>query len=173
LVSITPGAVRVNDPVTAGSALTLPTLTVADEGDDPATFVMATTSVCDPQRLTVDPAWIGYDVVSFPLDPSGSEHVTATVNVPSDAPAGVYEVLLQAKVQITTGTSGTAAPAAAARAIFEITATTPWWDNPRLILALAVIAALAIAWLLRFLIRRSGYTITIHKSGTADEKPAG
>lgn len=162
-VSITPGAVRLNEPVEAGSTVTLPTLRVKNMGSAPATFKMAAVSIRDSERRAVSPDWITYDIASFSLAPSASRQITPTVRVPSDAEAGVYEVLLQASVEVAEDSTGTAAPAAAARAIFTVTTPSPWWQNPVLLIAAGLGLLGGLALLMRFIYRRSGYTIVINK----------
>jgi len=161
-VSITPGAVRLTETVKAGSTVTLPTLEVKNVGDAPATLTMAAMSLRDSQRRSVDASWVTFDTASLPLAAQGSRKVAATVKIPRSAPAGTYEVLLQATVQVAAGPSGTAAPAAASRVVFEVTAIRAWWRNPIVLVAGgAAVALLAVG--LRALVRRSGISITINR----------
>src|SRR5688572_5869860 len=77
--AIEPQRLALVGPVEAGDEDALPTLTVANTGDSPGTFVVQVRSFADPAATPPEAAWLRIDPAEFDLAPGEERTVTITV----------------------------------------------------------------------------------------------
>jgi len=172
------GSVDLDAPVAAGGIYRLPDLPVINTGDETAVYQLTASLVAGPpltRESGFDLAgWFDFSPNNFFLEPDASQPVKVSLMLPFSAPAGEYQVFLEASPQLKQTQGVAIGPAAATKlsftvvtgsvlAAFQNRLRTWLFLNPVIYLVLAGLAVV-----LAFRIFRRTYAISIRTRSKRD-----
>lgn len=158
------GGVEVNQTLAPGGVYEIADLPVINTGSQSATFQLKANLVEGPVLAQREPPkvsnWFSFYPQSFQLAPNESKLVKVTLTLPFSAPAGEYEIFLEASPKISVEKGVAIGPAAATKLYFSVgegsvlsafqNRLATWvYLNPVIKLILAVVAVLLAAFIFR------------------------
>lgn len=111
---LAPSRMEVDEPIGQGEEVRLPSLSVSNQGAEPATITIDLTSLADQEELAPDASWFRFDPAEFVLEPQSGQVVTVRMEIPEDAEVGDYRALLRARATPGDPAEGTGAVITAA-----------------------------------------------------------
>lgn len=104
-VGITPGIVRVDEPLLPGGSYNLPSVQVINTGNESSDYGVALASVADQEELQPSADFIILSPTSFHLEPGANQVVSLSLAIPLKAKPGDYLAYIEAH-PVATGTGG-------------------------------------------------------------------
>jgi hypothetical protein len=168
-VAIDLGRIDVDEQLIPGERYQLPTIGVRNPGTAATDYRMTVQPITGAD--TPDADWFSFSPARFSLEPDARQPVEIVLQLPADAPGGDYAVLVSAQV-VSEGDGARVGAAAAARLTFSVPATPPPVSAPPppapddpgafpwLLVILAMLVILLLAWLIRAMRR---YDIRIER----------
>ena len=95
-VGVSLGNMKVEDALTPGGHYRLPTLSVLNTGSDPAQFEVVVSFAADQRERRPPEEWFAFAPQRFPLEPSTSQAVAISLDLPANAGPGDYFAFLEA-----------------------------------------------------------------------------
>lgn len=125
-VGIMPGKIQVEDSLMPGGLYHLPSLQVANTGDQATNYELALARMEKQDELSPTEEFFSFSPESFRLDPGASQVISLSLNVPVNAIAGDYLAYIEAH-PVSAGTAGTSiGVAAATKVYFTVKPASTW-----------------------------------------------
>ena len=105
-VGITPGIIRVDEPLLAGGRYNLPSLQVVNTGGQASDYVVELASVADQEELQPPSDFIILSPSSFHLEPGASQIISLSLDIPVRPKPGDYLAYIEAHPVATSAGNG-------------------------------------------------------------------
>ena len=89
-IAVSPGTIRVEEPLFPGAYYNLPSLQVTNNGDEPSDYGVVLAKVAGLKELSPPAEFIDFKPNSFYLEPGASQVVSLGLSLPTDAKPGDY-----------------------------------------------------------------------------------
>jgi hypothetical protein len=117
-VGVTPGTIRVDDPLLPGGRYSLPSLQVVNTGNVSSDYGVELASVAEQEELQPPASFIILSPTSFPLEPGARQVVSLSLDIPLKARPGRYLAYIEAHPTATSGGGGMQVGVAAATKLY-------------------------------------------------------
>ena len=117
-VGITPGTIRVDDPLLPGGRYSLPSLQVVNTGNVSSDYWVELASVAEQEELQPPVTYISLSPTSFALEPGAKQVVSLSLDIPLKARPGRYLAYIEAHPTATSGGGGMQIGVAAATKLY-------------------------------------------------------
>jgi len=117
-VGISPGKIRVDEPLFPGSYYKLPSLQVINTGSVASQYEISLSRMAKMEELQPTEAFLSFSPESFYLEPGASQAVSLNLNIPAGAQPGDYLAYIAARPVSPTAEGGTSVGIAAATKLY-------------------------------------------------------
>jgi hypothetical protein len=117
-VGITPGIIRVDEPLLPGGRYNLPSLQVVNTGNVSSDYGVELASMAEQEELQPPADFIVLSPTSFHLEPGANQVVSLSLDIPLKAKPGDYLAYIEAHPVATTGGGGMQIGVAAATKLY-------------------------------------------------------
>lgn len=116
-VGITPGIIRVDEPLLPGGYYKLPSLQVINTGSEASQYEVELTSMAEQEELQPPEDFISFSPKSFYLEPGASQVISLRLDIPVRAKPGDYLAYIEAH-PVSPGAGGMSIGVAVATKLF-------------------------------------------------------
>jgi hypothetical protein len=117
-VGVTPGIIRVDEPLLPGGRYNLPSVQVINTGNVSSDYGVDLSSMAEQEELQPPADFIILSPTSFHLEPGASQIVSLSLDIPLKAKPGDYLAYVEAHPTATSGGGGTQIGVAAATKLY-------------------------------------------------------